>query len=249
MACITSPAITDDVLLAFIEGAATGELNAHIQQCAACRKRVKQLARQQNQLAAQLYRAECPSSLELGEYQLNLLPTARVATIEQHLKTCLHCVREIQTLQTFLADLDAAAAPVAQPTSLGQSFGLPLKRFIAKLVNISASGSGPSGLNPALAGLRGEQAEQHIYEVNGVQIVIEVQTEPERPGDKILLGLMLGLDAAETFEAQLEQTGQARLTAPVDELGNFVFEHLRPGHYRLLLRSVVSEIQIEALKL
>ncbi len=249
MACITSPAITDEQLFAFIDGVATTDVVAHVQQCTACQQRAQQLAHLQNRLVSHLYRAECPSSLELGEYHLNLLPMDRVATIEQHLTTCLHCAREIQTLQTFLADLDPASAPVSQSTPSGESFGSQVKRFIAQLVKPSANTSASGGMNPALAGLRGDPAKQQAYEVDGIHISIEVQTEPERPGYKTLLGLVLGLEVAETFEAQLGQVGQTVITTPVDELGNFVFEHLKPGNYKLLLRSAASEIQIEELKL
>ncbi len=248
MACITSPSITDERLLAFIDGVATAEVIAHVQQCSACQQRAQQLADLQNRLVTHLYRAECPSSLELGEYHLNLLPADRVSTIDLHLTTCLHCAREIQTLQTFLADLDSASAPVAQPMPSGASFGSQLKRFIAQWVKPSST-SDASGMNPALAGLRGERAEQQAYEVDGIHIVIEVQTDPERPGYKTLLGLVLGLDVAESFEAMVGQAGQTVITTPVDELGNFVFEHLKPGNYKLLLRSAASEIQIEELKL
>lgn len=245
MVCITPPALTEEQLLALSDGLATTEVVAHVQQCNYCRRRAQQLAQQQNQLAMHLYRAECPSSLELGEYHLALLSAERVATIEQHLRTCLHCVREIQTLQTFLAEPALAPTPISTPTVAKTSLGSQVKRLIAKLLSTSSNG----GLTPALAGLRGDQAEQHVYEANGVQIVIEVQAEAEPPGYKMLLGLVLGLDITQTFEAHLQQTSQTPLTTPIDEFGNFVFEHLWPGSYTLLLRSLETEIQIEALKL
>jgi hypothetical protein len=52
-----------------------------------------------------LYRASCPSSLELGEYHLAVLSKERAAFIKKHLKECSHCSLELQQLKTFLADV------------------------------------------------------------------------------------------------------------------------------------------------
>ena len=117
MACIKPPVLTDEQLLAFIDGEASAELVTHLQQCTSCRKRANGLARQQNQLLAQLYRVECPSSLELGEYHIGLLAPERVAAIEQHLTHCLHCAREVQTVQNYLQTL----APSTKPCNMGNS--------------------------------------------------------------------------------------------------------------------------------
>ena len=251
MACIKPPAVTDEQLLSLIDGAATDEVASHVQQCADCRRRANGLARQQKQLATQLYRVECPSPLELGEYHLAVLPAERVLAVEKHLTRCLHCAREIQTLQSYLTTLAPTLAPIAPPAPSGESLGQRMHRLIAKLIDPRVGTGAGGGAVPAFAALRGEpenQDVQFVYEAEDVQIIIELQTEPTQPDRKVLLGLILGLAVDQAFEAQLQQADQAALFAPVDELGNFVFAKLVPGTYTLLLRSAESEMRIEDVK-
>lgn len=250
MACIKPPVLTDEQLLAFIDGEATADIVTHLQQCVSCGQRAKLLARQQNQLLAQLYRVECPSSLELGEYHIGLLAPERVVAVEQHLTHCLHCAREVQTVQNYLQTLAPSAKPVPAPAftgqSLGQTLGQKLGKWVATLVDRLASDELEGGSLPAFASLRGDQEEQAVYKAGHVQIVIELQRDSSQPDHKLLLGLVLGIGADQTVEAYLEQAGQALGSAPVDELGNFVFEHLTAGLYTLILRSAENEIWIEA---
>jgi hypothetical protein len=251
MACIKPPALTDEQLLSWIDGAATVEVAMHMQQCADCRSRANSLARWQKQLAVQLYRVECPSPLELGEYHLALLPAERVLTVEKHLTACLHCAREIQTLQGYLTTLSSTLEPVAPSVASNVSLGQRVRRLVAKWIDPLLGTVESGGSVPAFAALRGEaenQDVQFVYEAEDVQIIIELQTDPTQPDRKVLLGLILGLAADQAFEAQLQQTEQAALFAPVDELGNFVFDKLMVGTYTLLLRSAETEIRIEDVK-
>src|SRR5437868_5479493 len=118
MVCSRPPAISDEQLLSWIDGDTTGDtardVAEHVQQCAYCRARAEQLARLQQQLAAQLYRVVCPPPLELGEYHLGVLAPDRVATVEKHLAECLHCAREMQDLQGYLQSVATELAPAPE---------------------------------------------------------------------------------------------------------------------------------------
>src|SRR5512143_2560935 len=97
----------------------------------------------EDRLRARLYRANCPSSLELGEYHLNLVSPSRKLVIAQHLRTFPHCTREVAQLEDFLRIL----APDREEGLFG-----PARVIIARLV-------GPAGqpaFAPAVAALRGE---------------------------------------------------------------------------------------------
>jgi hypothetical protein len=46
-------------------------------------------------LKAEMFRFDCPSPLELGEYQLNLVPREEKQKIENHLTSCPYCREEL----------------------------------------------------------------------------------------------------------------------------------------------------------
>ena len=248
MACIKPPALTNEQLLTWIDGAATDEVAVHAQQCATCRHRANGLAHWQKQLATQLYRVECPSALELGEYHLALLPMERELVVEKHLTTCLHCAREIQTLQSYLTALAPPVKSNPSSASASETLGQHLHRLVAKLVDPLPGTVADGEATLAFAGTRGETEEPLVYEVADLRIIIEIQIDPRQLDRRVLLGLILGLDTEQTVEAHLEQALQPLMATSVDEGGNFSFTHLAPGTYTILLRSAEREIRVEDLQ-
>ena len=243
MTCITSPAIHAAALLAWIDDNAPPEISVHLAQCDDCRARAAQLSRWQNELATQLYRTDCPAGFELGEYHLGLLDAQRLLVVQAHLAHCLHCAREVQTLQAYLKTLAPALKPAAQPT-----YQPSVTVWIAKLVDALAElGSGDEPA-PTFANLRGEGAEQLIYAVDDFQITIEVQTDTAQPDRRVMLGLVLGLEPGQTLVAHLWQANRQLTTTSVDELGNFVFAGLDSGQYELIFGSGELEIHLQALQ-
>ena len=77
MKCITSPALDDTQIISYVEGEADNVTVAHIKKCSYCAERASQLTLFQNRLRARLYRSTCPSSMELGDFHLRLLPESQ----------------------------------------------------------------------------------------------------------------------------------------------------------------------------
>ena len=91
-------------------------------------------------LTAQLYRITCPSSEELGEYHLHMLPAEQTTAVAQHLRTCPHCTRELAELKrdqihafgrddliegclgSMWATIEPAPEPRPGPTGISLSF-------------------------------------------------------------------------------------------------------------------------------
>jgi len=245
MQCSSPPGLDDQTLLAYLDGQAPESVAAHVEQCAYCRERAARLSREQKGLAALLYRNECPSPLELGEYHLGVLPATRAAAIEQHLPHCPHCRREIAQLEEYLASLE----PAAQPDSLQKAVERA-RVWVARLVRGGSLGGqmGPLGLAPAYAGLRGEASEEPlVYQAENAQVIVDVKPDAERADRWAVLGLTVGLEETSAFEAQLWQDNNPLQTAQLDELGNFVLSGLDPGTYTLLLIGPDLQIQIEPL--
>ncbi len=93
----------------------------------------------------------------------------------------------------------------------------------------AAAAGTAGGPLPALAfGLRGDESGVHFYQAGEAQITLEVQDDPNAPGRKILVGLILVGEAA-GLQAHLWRQDQAIASAEVDELGNFTLSGLEPG--------------------
>lgn len=195
------------------------------------------MANMEDKLTQRLYRRFCPEPLELGEFQLQMLPQARMAAIRQHLDTCPHCRGELGQLQSYLEDL----AP-----SLEYSLLERVKIWIARQAP-DAPQAGPA-LAPAYA-LRGEQetGEKSVsYQAGDALLSLEVQADPDQPGKESVLGLVTGIDPA-GLQAALWQDGQLLDETRIDEIGNFVLPHLEPGRYELIVGGPDLEIHVQEL--
>jgi hypothetical protein len=239
MECISPPAVSDGQLLAYLDDDADAETRLHLARCADCRQRAQGLARTHRQLTTHLYRVVCPSSIQLGEYQLALLPTAQMKQVAQHVADCPHCTRELHQLRDYLTEL--APTLEAAPLSL---LADGVRVVVARLMHGLAGFTAVSQPMPALAGVRGEQRSQYTYEADNIQIILDVQPDPVRSHQKGIVGLVLGVDEAQPLEAQLYQGEQCIAATRVDMLGNFIFSGLSSGSYRLNLANSTIEIRL-----
>jgi hypothetical protein len=139
-----------------------------------------------------LYRADCPTTMELGDYQMGLLPGARRANIQSHVRRCRHCQAELSRLVNFLAEAPAAAhEPDPSWLEMTLEYGrawLDSQTGHWRQVWLSLSSLG-GGLEqaPALAGIMGtEKASEprpaaiHVARPDaGFEIKVTVKPEPQ----------------------------------------------------------------------
>jgi hypothetical protein len=184
-------------------------------------------------LTRKLYRIDCPDPLELGEYQLKTLASARRSQVAEHLVVCPHCRRELASLDQYLASL----AP-----ELELSLTERVQVWIAQLLS-----DGSGAWSPAF-GMRGDSGAGWVstYQAGDAQATLEIQVETD--GTRVLLGLVIGIDP-QGYQAYLGQDGQSIQQTALDELGNFVFNGIQPGVYDLVLRTETAEIHFPALDL
>src|SRR5690242_9848492 len=105
MKCITSPALDNIDIALYVDGEADEAVQAHIQQCPYCRERARHWTHLQNSLRRQLYRSNCPTPMELGEFQLDYLTGTQELVVSRHLQECLLCKRELEIMEQLIADL------------------------------------------------------------------------------------------------------------------------------------------------
>lgn len=240
-----TPLLDDVELLMVLDGEADPEVAMHVSQCPHCSQRAAQLASAQQAVTHRLFRATCPSALELGEYHQGLLPAASSALVQQHLATCPHCTQEFAQLVSFMDAPD----PYLRTDPLA-AVKQGVKVLVARLVNGPQVSSlfGPPALAPALAGLRGAADEPLIYEAEDVQVSIEIQGDAELPGHLAIFGLVTSLDDGHAIQAELWRDQQRLASAQVDVIGNFTFGGLAPGEYELFISSDAFDIHVQSLR-
>lgn len=186
-------------------------------------------------LKAALYRITCPDSATLGNFHLGLLPEDAATKISTHLTNCPHCTQEVEQLEAFLAE----TAVSLEPSTVER-----IKIWIAKRLPTGGQTGNLLG-TPAFA-MRGGDTGPLMYEAGDAQLSLEVQDDPEHPGRKSVLGLVLGIET-EAVEVKLLKHVVVETAVTLDELGNFTFTGLEPGKYELTLSGQDIEIHVQDL--
>lgn len=233
--CVFPPALDDKQLLAYLDGVADERTISHLKGCAHCREKAEMLDKMQRRLTARLYRFNCPSSMELGEYHLRMLPASQMLVIGQHVRECPHCAREVAELEGFLVP----EAPVE--SLLGRA-----KLLIARYV-----GPGDVTFTPAPA-LRGEAKGPITFAAEGIIIVLDIQ--PATEGSVDILGQVAADDQDDWTGAlvELRKDHLPNISSTVDDLGAFQCKGVSPGQHELRIASkegsvvLISSFEIPA---
>ena len=211
--CITPGALTPEDLLAWAEDEADLTVHAHVDHCPACRSQALRYLAVQRRLAAALLRADCPASMTLAEYAVDLLSPEERTAVTVHVFSCGRCTEELATLRRDLAE---PAVPAAATTSL-----------LERLTTIIATLVPPPAPQPGMAGaLRGtvSTAQPRTYVADDVQITVTLSAEA---GDACMALQGLVLSAAHATEllrrtrVDLLLDADIVATADLDEFGSF----------------------------
>ena len=155
--CIAPYEIRDGDLLAYLEGAATPGVAAHLARCAFCTAEVAGLARMDATLVAAYVRAACPAPDDLLMYQAGLLSRPAQRRVKQHLATCTACQ----------ADLARLALPVTA------SVQTPLVERLRQARAVIMATLQPPLFQPALA-LRGQEKRLRLFSAPPYQVLLNV---------------------------------------------------------------------------
>ncbi|MCX7789120.1 MAG: hypothetical protein N2378_00635 [Chloroflexaceae bacterium] len=97
--CACPPPLSDNLLIAAVDGEADEETLAHLRACPVCTARVMHLRALQAYLLRRLYRLHCPPTSTLVDYCQGLLDPRALAAVSHHLAICPHCTAEVKLLQ------------------------------------------------------------------------------------------------------------------------------------------------------
>ena len=237
MSCVRPGAVTPEDLLAYAAGEAPPHVVEHVRACPACAATAAEYARTHRQLAAALYRFDCPSPQRLGDYEFHLLSPDDQTQVAAHVVECPLCAAELRQLRDFLA---LEPAPIPEGTSGW------VKRIIATLL--------PAAPGVSYAGVRGAgDPASHTYQAADLTITVRTGTDAAR-GHAYLSGHIWRENAAPDALAgqtvSLSSPGGAALTTTIGDLGEFAFDVLEPGTYHLGVHLadqvvVVENVQID----
>jgi hypothetical protein len=211
-------------LMAYVDGEIAVDAAAGIADCVECSATVADFTRLQTRLRETLYRFDCPSAHVLGEYALDVVGPAERTAVAAHVLECDECTTELEGLRVYLA----FEPPATQRAGLRAT----LRGIMAQLVSGQSAGT----LAPAFREV--EPTAVLVYQTDTVQISV-THTPGARPGAICVDGLVLRrsgtLEPVAQSEVLLVPAVGAPLSSWTDELGNFMYEELEPGTFRLEL--------------
>jgi hypothetical protein len=237
MTCISPPELTDLQIAMALDEDADAQIVAHLAQCPHCRENAQRLALVQNQLKRHFYRQFCLPPDTLRDYFFHLLSEDEIEEVSQHLALCPHCLRE---LFVDYADAIEVSAVTAETPGLLERFQL----WVAQALDVNRG-----GLTSAFGTRQSEMSIDNesplIYKVDQVQISIEIEPSFNNPDERMLVGLVSGLDV-EQMDAHLWRESNLVATAPVDSTGSFEFSEMpmTSGQYELFLNGLQAKIHI-----
>lgn len=220
-------------IIAYVDGEAPPDIAERIAADPQWSNEAREYARTQEVLRQRLYRYDCPSSQTLGEYELGMLVSVERTRIAQHVVACPHCLAELETLRAFMA-VEAEVPPVGAMARVRQ--------LVATLV------PAPRG---AMAGLRGAGDDAtRTYRAGDVTITLDVGAV--RRGRAQIIGLIWREDGdmlPPGSIATLIGAQEMAIPAEVDDLGNFVFDDIGTGIWRVELALGGDNIVIDDLQI
>lgn len=231
--CSSPPEIPERDLLRLLGGEQDSEIEGHLEQCAHCSARLKDLRRALNRLTRKVYRMKCPSSMELTAYALGESNAEDSRRIGDHLALCSACREELTHFHQFI---EATRLETGPKTGLGERLGI----WIADLVS-----AGRGRMTPAGIGLRGDETSARIYAAGDLQVALTILAE--KGGRSRITGLLSGAEP-EGWTADLWREDERLSSAQVDGGGEFSFEAVAPGMYTLILDGPQDEIHIQDLQ-
>jgi len=181
------------------------------------------------QLHAALFRFDCPSTLTIGHYALELFVDPERRLVATHLLDCQACASELQTLRQFMAT-DPRPAPRAWSRVFAR-LAMPVSQL-------------------AVSPLRGDARQSSTeYDAGPVHIVLGALPAARR-GTVALDGLLLhdtSPEAVAGCEVTLLATDTPVYATRTDDLGNFGFDGVAAGTYHLEVHIADEDVVIQNL--
>lgn len=229
--------VEPEEVLAYVDGEATERVADRIRTSPTLMALADEYTRIQSSLRRRLRRFDCPPSVSLGEYELDMLTVAERTRIASHVQDCPHCAGELRILRQFLGDRMPNPPIVASDR---------LRRIVAHLVSPPRFASAHWALRSAAGG------SEMTFSTEEVSIVLA--SEPHTQEGRWILSGMIWHDeddfsTLEGSTAALIAENASPQTTQIGAVGDFLFPGIPPGIYRLEVTLEDKVITVERLDL
>lgn len=235
----------------------------HLDQCALCQQRLATYIRTNSVLLIQLYRSQCPTVAELGNYCCGLLPADDEVRITRHVKLCPLCAEEATDTYRMLhsemiPDVDTGCAPdialqcvkaslvprQAQQAphdemEVSRELSWP-RQYRADEFNLSLHLSYECKGNTTLSGLiTCANSDAHMKSFNGAKVELYRTSTP--------MQMISGLQKDGQDARQVMLIEEPLLSTYIDDSGSIVFKAVSPGMYAMIVYLPEMEMVVEGL--
>lgn len=212
------------------DGAGTPEMQRTLSTSPEDQKRLQEIRQEENVLRQALFRADCPSTLTLGEWQFGMAAPEQAQLIQNHIATCPHCTAEVGEIQAAM-NAPVTAVPQKEPV---------LRRLIMKLESLLDDVAGTTAATPVA--LRGD-TWSGLYSSGDYMISL---TKRRATSGYLLQGSVITPEPMAKGQAQLtlKQNETVVVKSPLSAAATFSFDQIQPGRYELIVTTPSSELVV-----
>ncbi len=208
----------------------------------------------ETRLKAILFRSDCPSNMELGDYELGLLSSQRREELDSHMAVCPHCQADLVQMRQFMAipaiGIESAKSDGEQKSPLLER----IKVIFVDLLSPSAGMQRPASLQPVFRGAENNMRTRVIETDTYVISISAIEDKTSYPKQQIIGNVMPLSDDDETFQhwtASLWRSGALVTSTPLADDSYFIFEDVQPIEmpHELILSGPEVEIHLQNLQI
>jgi hypothetical protein len=216
------------------DGEGTLEMQRTLAESLADQQRLQEIRREEHLLRQTLFRADCPSTLTLGEWQFGMVAPEQTQRLQRHIADCPHCGAELAQIQSAM-NAPVTETPARQPV---------LRRLIMKLESLLDDVAGTTAASPVA--LRGE-TWSGLYSSGDYMISL---TKRRAATGYLLQGSVIMPEPMAKGQAQLtlKQNETVVVKSSLSSAATFTFDHIQPGRYELIVTTPSSELVVPELQ-
>jgi hypothetical protein len=231
--CASPPPLSDDELIAALDGDAPTPVRAHLERCRFCAARLEGMRMLEETLLTAMYRVDCPTTETLTDYVMGVASKKAGLAMDDHLLRCKLCSEEVQTLRAFFVTDAVPKVEEAPPEPLWQQFKDLFQTMGDQLVRI---------LSPELIPSYGQRkgvSQKQVFTYSFESLSVMLTLEHSVDGFKIQ-GTILDTDSEKqgawingTVELVSQDENQERHLALIDDDESFTFTAVTAGRFNM----------------
>lgn len=210
----------------------------------------------EKKLKAILFRRFCPTELELGEFELELLDKPRQGEIASHIAYCPHCQKDLEQIRqatslSLIEEQQTDQLPEGTPSLTQRA-----KVFIVNLLSPPSGALMPSSLQVAVRG-QDDEMETQVIQVGTYMVALSLERDTTQLDTYNLIGDISVLEETEEsanladWQAFLWKDDVLLQTVSLQDASDFVFTGIRTSDrpYELIISGPTAEIHLQGLQI